>query len=118
MTTVTLKYAVKVRDNADHEFVHTFVHSTTPDQLTSHVALCQQLMQTYRFDMLRAAPRCVNCDAPAQLLFNMPVAYLTEADPIVFDCALPFCLSPICEKDVHKRMQTSRPLAVSAKERA
>ena len=117
MTTVTVKYAVKVRDNADYEFVHTFVHTTTPDQLTSNnIALLQQLMQTYRFDMLRAAPfRCVNCDALAQLLFNLPVAYLTEDDPIVFDCALPFCRSAICEKDVHERIQkTSRNVGKGA----
>ena len=73
----TVKYLGKVRDNAEHEFVYTFVLSTTPDQLFSgNMALLQQLMRTYPSDILRAAPfRYVNCGLPAQQLF-LPVAIL------------------------------------------
>lgn len=103
----SVKYSVKVRDNAGHEFFRTCVHWTTPDQLTSNnMPLLHQLMQTYRSDILRSAPfRCVNCGSEAQQLFNFPVAYLAEDDPVVFDCGFPFCRSFACEKAVHDKIQ-------------
>ncbi len=53
----TVSYIVKARDNAGHDFVHTFVHSTSPQKLAGNqMVLLQELMQTYRWDIQKAAP--------------------------------------------------------------
>ena len=106
-TMPTVSYIVKARDNAGHDFVHTFAHSTTPQMLAGNqMVLLQELMQTYRWDILKAAPfRCVHCGVLAQRLYNMPIAYLAGDDPVVFDAALPFCGSSTCELLVHAKVR-------------
>ena len=106
LTMPTVSYIVKARDNAGHDFVHTFAHSTTlpPQKLAGN--LLQELMDTYRWDILKAAPfRCVHCGVLAQRLYNMPIAYLAGDDPVVFDAALPFCGSSTCELLVHAKVR-------------
>ncbi len=109
LTMPTVSYIVKARDNAGHDFVHTFAHSTTPQILADNqMVLLQELMQTYRWHILKAAPfRCVHCGVLAQRLYNMPIAYLAGDDPVVFDAALPFCGSSTCELPRSRKSQTS-----------
>ena len=103
---VYVKYIVKVRDNADHSFVHTFEHPTTAGMLSDNQqVLLQELMQTYRPNMMFAAPfRCVNCGAAATQLYNSPIAYLSGSHPVVFDPARPICPSSVCQMRVHDQL--------------
>lgn len=107
LTMPTVSRIVKARDNAGHDFVHTFAHSTTPQKLAGNqMVLLQELMDTYRWGILNTAPfRCVHCGVLAQRLYNMPIAYLAGDDPVVFDAALPFCGSSTCELLVHAKVR-------------
>lgn len=103
---VCVKYIVKARDNAGHSFLHTFEHPTTAGMLSGNQqVLLQELMQTYRYNIMTAAPfRCINCGAVATQLYNCPIAYLSPSDPLVFDPARPFCHSSTCQMRIHDQM--------------
>ena len=99
----TIKYTVKARDNAGHEFVHTFRHHLDPRMTSSNpregLAFCQEIVEEYKGCILNAVPfRCVVCEQPAEATFYVPTAHLQGADPTLFDVPLPYCGSTACEK--------------------
>lgn len=99
----SIQYIVKARDNVGHQFNHTYQYDATEAQIEARgMPLLHEIMKTYRWDVLRAAPfRCVNCGSPAQHMLNNPVAYLADSDDrVVFNVALPHCRADACKKIV------------------
>ena len=107
---ITIKYIVKARDNHGQEYIHTYNHPASQEQLASGpqegVEFMQDIVSTYESEVMRAAPfRCAVCSLAARKLFHVPTAHLQSADPAIFDVPMPYCGSSSCEKMCLMRAQ-------------
>ena len=118
-----VKYIVKARDNAGHQFKHTYLYSSSASTLASvhgpaeGVAFMQTVVQSYEDEILDAAPfQCVGCGRLATSLFHMPTAHMEPADPVIFDVPLPYCGSSSCESTTMRRQsEAARNLGQGSK---
>ena len=98
-----IRYVVKARDSHGSEYIHTFTHPASKEDLAAGpqqgLAFMQDVVSTYEDEVMSAAPfRCALCGLAAVGMFHMPTAHLEPADPVIFDIPIPYCGDKGCEK--------------------